>query len=66
MKGTPSRGRHSRHVVHIVCRRCGHKSYNIRKKRCSYCGYPDPKWRKYSWSRVGGRARSILITDSTR
>ncbi|BBE41694.1 MAG TPA: 50S ribosomal protein L37e [Nitrososphaeria archaeon] len=50
MKGTPSRGRHSRHVVHIICRRCGHKSYNIKKKRCSYCGYPDPKWREYSWS----------------
>ncbi|MCD6482951.1 MAG: 50S ribosomal protein L37e, partial [Candidatus Aenigmarchaeota archaeon] len=31
------------------CRRCGHISYHVRKKRCSYCGYPDPKWRKYSW-----------------
>ncbi|MEM3398167.1 MAG: 50S ribosomal protein L37e [Nitrososphaerota archaeon] len=47
-KGTPSMGKRNK-VVHVRCRRCGHHSYNLSKKRCSYCGYPDLKWRKYNW-----------------
>ncbi len=47
-KGTTSRGKRNK-IVHVRCRRCGRHSYNLSKKRCSYCGYPDPKWRKYNW-----------------
>jgi len=37
-------------VKHIRCRRCGHISYRVDKKYCSYCGYgKSSKWRKYSW-----------------
>jgi large subunit ribosomal protein L37e len=47
-KGTPSFGKHNK-VSHIVCRRCGRHAYHVRKKRCSYCGFPDSKIRKYGW-----------------
>ncbi|MCD6157500.1 MAG: 50S ribosomal protein L37e [Euryarchaeota archaeon] len=49
-KGTPSFGKRNK-TTHIVCRRCGHRSYNVAKRRCAHCGYPDPKWRSYSWAR---------------
>ncbi|MBC7113524.1 MAG: 50S ribosomal protein L37e [Candidatus Methanomethyliales bacterium] len=39
MKGTTSMGRMGRGKTHITCRRCGHHSYNIRKKFCAACGY---------------------------
>ena len=48
-KGTQSFGkRHTR--VHTECRRCGNKTYHIQNKRCSHCGFPDAKTRKYNWS----------------
>jgi large subunit ribosomal protein L37e len=49
VKGTPSFGKH-RKITHIRCRRCGSHSYNIRKKKCSKCGYPSPKLRKFNWA----------------
>ncbi|HIH13887.1 MAG TPA: 50S ribosomal protein L37e [Nanoarchaeota archaeon] len=48
-KGTPSKGKRSGKRNHIPCRRCGKSSYHMQKKRCSHCGYPDAKLRKYSW-----------------
>ena len=30
-----------------MCRRCGKKSYHIQSHRCSSCGFPDAKTRKY-------------------
>ncbi|RLE50922.1 MAG: 50S ribosomal protein L37e [Candidatus Methanomethylicota archaeon] len=39
VKGTTSFGRRSRGRTHIRCRRCGRKSYNIRKKYCAACGF---------------------------
>jgi len=47
-KGTPSFGRHNK-VTHITCRRCGKHTFHVRKKRCSRCGYPDSKIRKFRW-----------------
>ncbi len=48
-KGTTSQGaRHGR--THILCRRCGRTSYHVQWKRCSGCGYPDAKRRRYNWS----------------
>ena len=48
-KGTPSHfgGKKS----HIVCRRCGKATYHAQKRRCSSCGFPDAKVRKYAWSK---------------
>ncbi|MFH0929290.1 MAG: 50S ribosomal protein L37e [Candidatus Aenigmatarchaeota archaeon] len=48
-KGTPSFGKR-RKIIHIPCRRCGKHTYHITKKRCSRCGYPDPKMRKFNWA----------------
>ncbi|PIN99679.1 50S ribosomal protein L37e [archaeon CG10_big_fil_rev_8_21_14_0_10_43_11] len=53
MKGTPSRGKHSKKVVHIPCRRCGNSSYHVRKKVCSSCGFgASPKRRNFVWSKA--------------
>ncbi|MCW4013711.1 MAG: 50S ribosomal protein L37e [Candidatus Bathyarchaeota archaeon] len=30
---------HHGKAPHIKCRRCGRRSYHIRKKQCSACGY---------------------------
>jgi len=50
VKGTTSFGKASSKKTHIVCRRCGHHSYNIKKKRCAHCGFGrSSKIRKYSW-----------------
>tara|TARA_Y100000310_G_C20074057_1_gene530735 strand:- start:356 stop:520 length:165 start_codon:yes stop_codon:yes gene_type:complete len=51
-KGTPSMGKKSGKKNMIVCRRCGDKTYNLRKKRCSKCGYGrSAKLRSYSWQK---------------
>ncbi|MCL4340105.1 MAG: 50S ribosomal protein L37e [Nitrososphaerota archaeon] len=45
-------GTKKRKQVHILCRRCGRKSYNVIKKRCSHCGFGrSSKLRKYAWIR---------------
>ncbi|MFQ6020475.1 MAG: 50S ribosomal protein L37e [Candidatus Aenigmatarchaeota archaeon] len=48
-KGTPSFGKHQK-ITHIRCRRCGRHSYHIRKKKCSACGFPISKIRKFNWA----------------
>ena len=56
-KGTQSFGmRHNK--THTLCRRCGRSSYHIQKKRCSACGYPLAKIRKYNWSTKAQRRRT--------
>jgi large subunit ribosomal protein L37e len=48
-KGTPSFGKHNK-KTHIRCRRCGRRSYHVRKKRCAACGFGrTAKIRKFSW-----------------
>ncbi|MFQ5940502.1 MAG: 50S ribosomal protein L37e [Nitrososphaerales archaeon] len=51
VKGTTSMGNFTRGRVHIKCRRCGSNSYHLRRKRCSKCGYPDSRIRKYVFIR---------------
>jgi len=52
VKGTPSMGKKSGKKNMIRCRRCGKKTYHIRKKVCSSCGYGKSKrLRKYSWQK---------------
>jgi len=48
-KGTPSKGRRSGKKSHMRCRRCGHHTYHMQKKKCSYCGFPAARLRKYNW-----------------
>ncbi|MEM1543305.1 MAG: 50S ribosomal protein L37e [Candidatus Bathyarchaeia archaeon] len=49
-KGTPSFGKRMGKTLHIRCRRCGRRSYNVRKKRCSACGFGESaRIRRYSW-----------------
>ena len=51
-KGTASHGRKSGKKTHIPCKRCGERSYHIRKKRCASCGFGDTATiRKYTWNK---------------
>lgn len=43
-------GRKSGKTSHIMCRRCGSRSYHTQKKRCAKCGYGDAsRQRRYAW-----------------
>ncbi|MEM2911857.1 MAG: 50S ribosomal protein L37e [Candidatus Bathyarchaeia archaeon] len=49
-KGTPSFGKRAGKTLHIRCRRCGRRAYNVAKKRCAACGYGETATiKKYSW-----------------
>ncbi|MCK4522155.1 MAG: 50S ribosomal protein L37e [Nanoarchaeota archaeon] len=51
-KGTASMGKKSRKKSHIICRRCGKRSYHVSKKVCSSCGYGKSKrLRGYNWKK---------------
>jgi large subunit ribosomal protein L37e len=48
-KGTPSFGKKQKRS-HVLCRRCGNRSYNIRLRKCSKCGFgASAKIKRYSW-----------------
>jgi len=48
-KGTPSMGKRQKRS-HVLCRRCGKRSYNIRLRACSKCGYgKTAKIKRYKW-----------------
>ena len=48
-KGTSALGKRNK-KTHIRCRRCGHRSYHIRKKSCACCGFGSSKRiRTYNW-----------------
>ena len=56
-KGTTSFGkRHNK--THTLCIKCGKSSFHIQKSRCSSCGYPDKRMRKYNWSVKGIRRKT--------
>ena len=49
-KGTASFGKHGRSKTHIVCRRCGRRSYNVSKGYCAAFGFgKSRRIRRYSW-----------------
>lgn len=51
-KGTPSQGKKASGKTHIVCRRCGKKSFHVRKKVCAACGFgQSSKRRDYNWAK---------------
>ncbi|MDK2987044.1 50S ribosomal protein L37e [Methanothermococcus thermolithotrophicus] len=57
-KGTPSQGKHNKGSNHIICRRCGRRSYHVRKKVCAACGFGASKRMKrfaWQWKKVNGQ-----------
>ncbi|MFC1800999.1 50S ribosomal protein L37e [Nanoarchaeota archaeon] len=51
-KGTPSMGKKSGKKNMMPCRRCGQRSYHMRKKKCASCGFGNSsKLRSYSWQK---------------
>ncbi|HIP66623.1 MAG TPA: 50S ribosomal protein L37e [Candidatus Nanopusillus sp.] len=48
--GTAAKGKRNKRN-HIICRRCGRRSFNPDKGYCSHCGFGrSSKMRQYSWS----------------
>lgn len=56
-KGTYSKGKHSRGYTHILCRRCGKRSFHAAHGVCASCGFgKTAKIRSYSWqTKKGGK-----------
>ena len=51
-KGTPSFGKHHK-KTHILCRRCGKRSYHVNKKKCGSCGFgATTTWKNPSWRKI--------------
>ena len=49
--GTSTFGKKSGKKTHIMCRRCGSRSYHATKAVCASCGFGRTKrMRKYNWS----------------
>ena len=45
-------GKKSGKKTHIRCRRCGNRTYHMRKKKCSSCGYgKSSKITGYNWQK---------------
>lgn len=52
--GTPSQGKKNT-TTHTKCRRCGEKSYHVKKQECSACGFgKSGKRRDYEWQSKAG------------
>ena len=60
VKGTPSFGKRNKRS-HVLCRRCGQRSYHVRDKECAACGYgKSSRIRKFGWQwkkLLGGRRK---------
>ena len=60
VKGTPSFGLRNK-KTHIICRRCGKRSYHVRDKMCSACGFgKSSRLKKFAWqwkTLHGGRTK---------
>ncbi len=44
-KGTAAKGKQKK-TVHVTCRRCGNRSYHVKKGVCAKCGYGKSSKRK--------------------
>lgn len=52
--GTPSQGKKNT-TTHVKCRRCGNKSYHVKKGVCASCGFGESaKRRSYAWESKAG------------
>ena len=46
-------GKRGSKKTHIVCRRCGKRSYHVRHKTCASCGFgATAKRRNYNWAKA--------------
>ncbi|MFP4118106.1 MAG: 50S ribosomal protein L37e [Candidatus Woesearchaeota archaeon] len=55
-KGTAARGAMNSGKTHIMCRRCGKHSYNMRAGVCASCGFgKSSKMREYRWQKESKR-----------
>jgi large subunit ribosomal protein L37e len=53
-KGSASMGKRQK-KTHILCRRCGKRSYHIRTSVCAACGFgKSKKIRKFAWQNKTG------------
>lgn len=53
-KGTSTQGKRNK-TTHTKCRRCGEKSYHVKKGVCSACGFgKSAKRRDYEWDGKAG------------
>ncbi|MBS3816241.1 MAG: 50S ribosomal protein L37e [Candidatus Thermoplasmatota archaeon] len=51
-KGTSAQGKKSSGKSHITCRRCGKKSFNVKKGYCASCGFGrSAKMKDYNWAK---------------
>jgi large subunit ribosomal protein L37e len=51
-KGTASMGKKSGKKTHIPCRRCGDRSFHVKNKVCSSCGFgKSTKLTSYNWKK---------------
>jgi len=56
-KGTQSfGGRHNK--THVLCVRCGRRSFHVQKARCAACAYPAAKKRTYNWGQKAMRRKT--------
>nr|ADN06007.1 60S ribosomal protein L37 [Amphidinium carterae] len=45
--------------THMLCPRCGKRSFHVQKKRCAACAYPEQKMRGgYRWSIKANRRKA--------
>jgi|TARA_B100001971_G_C18212132_1_gene551406 large subunit ribosomal protein L37e len=52
MKGSASIGKKSGKKNMIACRRCGKRTYSLRKDACASCAYgKSAKLRSYNWNK---------------
>ncbi|MFP4218065.1 MAG: 50S ribosomal protein L37e [Salinarchaeum sp.] len=52
--GTSGQGKRNT-TTHVKCRRCGEKSYHVKKGRCSACGFGESSSRRdYEWKSKAG------------
>ena len=63
-KGGPSQGKKSRGKTHIMCRRCGKRSYHASHRECASCGYgKSAKLRSYAWQKQNEGNMMIVGSD---
>ncbi|KAB0403292.1 hypothetical protein E2I00_001041 [Balaenoptera physalus] len=64
MKGTSSFGKR-RNKMHMLCHRCGSKTYHLQKSTCGKCGYTAKRKREHNWS-VKAKRRNTTRTGRMR
>jgi large subunit ribosomal protein L37e len=56
-KGTSSFGKRTC-KTHVLCTRCGKKSFHVQTGVCGSCSYPHATMRRYEWGKKAKRRRT--------